>query len=419
MGTIITLGIGKLELDWGKNSIINDHSALFQPSDIKQIPYYYAHDTEDKVVVIEKEGYSRKLALVKRRLDLLGYDLESIRKLYNDHVNEFMRHGYIEPLSFDDYFDIFVGLDIHRTNTAQIEVLSYDNGFDLGEYARKCIFEIPYIKERLEQICTQKYENSREFYWEFSVFLESLDPYILLRILCENPNNDELELYWSYADVVDEGYIKKEDIVKPLDSDKTILIVTEGSSDTLILKRSIQDLYPDIADFFVFIDMKNNYPFTGTGSLYNFCIGLCRIKIRNNVIVIFDNDTAGVEKYDQVVLLKDKPRNFHVVKLPDHNDFNSILTKGPHGETYENINGCAVAIECFLDFSKAETEPSIRWTTYNKNKKKYQGELEKKEDYVSQFNESVLIDGTYDTSKLQYLIDYLINCWIYRFNTVE
>ena len=30
MGSMITLRIGKMELDWGKNNMFNNHSCLFQ-----------------------------------------------------------------------------------------------------------------------------------------------------------------------------------------------------------------------------------------------------------------------------------------------------------------------------------------------------------------------------------------------------
>lgn len=126
-----------------------------------------------------------------------------------------------------------------------------------------------------------------------------------------------------------------------------ILIVTEGSSDSFVLKKAIEELCAEIADFFDFVDMKENYPFTETGSLYNFCMGLCRINVLNNIMVIFDNDTAGVEKYKQAALLR-KPQSFLVTKLPDHPDFCNIQTVGPQGTTTEDINGKAVAIECFL-----------------------------------------------------------------------
>ena len=40
--------------------------------------------------------------------------------------------------------------------------------------------------------------------------------------------------------------------------------------------------------------MKKNYSFTGAGNLKNFIKGLSKINILNNMLVILDNDTAGL-----------------------------------------------------------------------------------------------------------------------------
>ena len=222
-----------------------------------------------------------------------------------------------------------------------------------------------------------------------------------------------LELCWYYADVVENGWVQKKEIVRELPPERRILIVTEGSSDSYILKEAINQLFPDISDFFDFVDMKENYPFTGTGSLYNFCMGLCRINIQNNIVAIFDNDTAGLEKYHQSISLK-KPSSFVITKLPDLPVFSKICTVGPQGNSEEDINGKAVAIECFLDFESVASTPCIRWTTYNKNEKQYQGELVNKDEYVRAFKQSTLTDGSYDVSKLRMLIDYIIERWVNR-----
>lgn len=92
--------------------------------------------------------------------------------------------------------------------------------------------------------------------------------------------------------------------MKILDQEKRILIVTEGSGDSYIISKAIEQLFPDISDFFNFVDMKENYLFAGTGNLYNFCVGLCRINIRNYIIVIFDNDTTDIGKYEKSLSLK-------------------------------------------------------------------------------------------------------------------
>lgn len=36
MGSIITLGIKKMDIDWGKNNYFNNHSILFQKNDFDE-----------------------------------------------------------------------------------------------------------------------------------------------------------------------------------------------------------------------------------------------------------------------------------------------------------------------------------------------------------------------------------------------
>lgn len=67
------------------------------------------------------------------------------------------------------------------------------------------------------------------------------------------------------------------------------------------------------------------------------------------MIVIFDNDTAGLEKYNKLVKMS-KPNDMVIIKLPNHCDFQKIETLGPQGSSIEDINGLAVSIECFFRF---------------------------------------------------------------------
>ncbi|ROR29194.1 hypothetical protein EDD66_103129 [Mobilisporobacter senegalensis] len=414
MGSMITLGIGRMEIDWGKNNSFTDHSSLFKLSDIKPIPYYYVDFDTDEPLVEMKNGCARKLSSVKKRLDLLGYDIESIRGMFEDTIRQHEKYGYKIKLSFDVFYDVLRVIDVSEMDTVQFSVEFEQNGYDFGEYARRCVLEAPQIKDKIlveyEGDGDIEYRNPQ---FEVSEFLENLDPYITLRILAENPNNADQEVRWSFADVVENGWVQMDEVVQVLDSKKRILIVTEGSSDSFVLRKSIDQLYPDISDFFDFVDMNENYPFTGTGNLYNFCMGLCRISIQNNIIVIFDNDTAGLEKYHQSLSIP-KPDSLVITKLPDYPEFSSVCTIGPQGSSTEDINGRAVAIECFLDFDSVQKPPCIRWTTYNKNEKQYQGELECKDEYVRAFKRCNLTDGSYDASKLKYLVNYIISEWIQR-----
>ena len=410
---LLSLGIGKMELDWRKHNSVYEYSELFKISDIKDIPYYYAD--EDGGIAFEMiEGYSCKLSQVKRRLDLLGYDYASLAEEFNNNISLMPKHmNSLEQLSFERFASVINGCDISTINTVEIDKEYVDNGYDLGEYVSKCIFEAaPSIKEGLlYALCSSNADYDKFIEDDLSVFLENLDPYIVLRIICENPKYDNCDLIWCFNNFLEEGIVDRDELVRKLDNEKKILIVTEGNSDTFVLKKSINELFPDISDFFEFVDMRDNYPFTGTGNLFNFCKGMAKINIQNNVIVIFDNDTEGIEKFKKSIELS-KPKTLIITKLPDMDEFSDFKTIGPQGSSKENINGKAVAIECFLDFSSVDYEPVVRWNSYNEKQGQYQGALEHKDDYVRAFKTVNLKTDNYDIHKLVYLVDYICNEWI-------
>ena len=403
MGTLLSLGIGNMELDWGKYNVYTDFSKLFQAEDYVEIPYIY-QDEEGENKIVMKEGFSKKLSDMKMRLELLGYTIDGCHERYSELLYEHRKHCGEINLSFDTFYSKLISIDASSINMMDLEA-GFDNyGCDFGEYGKEYIYKILKLSELLDE-CS----DIRGIY----EFLENIDTNIVIRILADNASNANYEVQWRVADAIAEGWIEKEGILKGLNEEDKIMIVTEGSSDTFIISETIKKLYPNISDFFSFVDMEKNYPFTGVGNLYNFCKGLCGIRIQNNIIVIFDNDTAGLEKYKESKKLE-KPEDFLILRLPDNSDFENIITIGPQGETKENINGKAVAIECFLDFSSVETEPKIRWVSYSKKEDCYQGALVSKDDYVTAFKKSDLRKGEYDTKKLKQLVDYILKSWLER-----
>ena len=330
MGSMVSLGIGKIDLEFGKNDSYRNHGALFQYSDVKNIPYYYSENT-----VEYQEGLSRKLDLVKRRLDLLGYNPKSLKQQYETSLGKAVDYfSEDDPLSFDEFYSVISNLDVTK--------ITHDDqygDYNVEWFLTKYLLKYPEFKKihNLSEIIDK----------DIGFVFENIDSYITLRILAENAANIDLDVFWGYADIVDNGWVKKEDIFKNVGKGQEILVVTEGKSDSNILKKAIRLLYSDVSDFFTFIDMKDNYPFTGDGNLSNFCKGLLSIKIKNNVIVIFDNDVAGVVKYNELIKME-LPSNMCIIKLPYHPSFKCYKTLGPHGESLENINGAAVAIECFF-----------------------------------------------------------------------
>lgn len=406
--SLITLGIGKLELDWSKSYLLSDFSKLFKDSDKRDLLCYYYDDYEEDYKTTYKSGYIKKLSQIKRRLELLGYTLPSIKVMYEELI---LNSNFYTPnsvkLSYEDFYSIFYNLDISKIDVTKDPF--YDFGsFEFGEFASYLFKEnLALLDPVREKVGIENNDIPSDLVW-FIESLENLDPFIILRILVENSKNSDLDVYW-----ICPASFTNDDLSFDIPEAEKIMIVTEGTSDLGIIKRTIDTLYNDISDLFMYIDMEDNYPFTGNGSLRNFCIGLNRIRIQNNVIVLFDNDAAGCGSYYDV---KDKceDSNFLILKLPDYFEFNAVDTVGPQGVTKENINGRAVAIECFLDFNSVNIPTNIRWNNYVEKQKIYQGALENKEMYTKAFYSSCLTDGTYDTSKLNFLIDYILSSWINR-----
>lgn len=394
MGSIVSLGIGNLEIDWGKNNHFINHSRLFNLSDQGVIDYHtYEGET------YEQTGFVSPLSKVKLRLDLLGYSLKDVKRIYEDCLEGYPDYYPKFNLTFEDFARVISSIDIDKIKLSD----DYPD-YDLGEYASKVVLSQSEFEGLREHVDTQNND--------IGTFFENLDPYVQLRLLAENQKNQDLKLVWRTHDIVEGGWVKEGELFEDLNDNQKFLIVTEGSSDSFIIKRAIELLRPDISDFFTFVDMEEHYPFSGTGNLFKFFQGLVSIRMLNKCLFIFDNDAEGIEKYEKAKSI-DAPDNLRVAKLPDLEEFSSFLTVGPSGEQVANVNGKAVAIECFLDLSyKTRNTPIIRWSSYKSAVDSYQGALEEKEYYTRQFKKVSSFEDNYDFGKLNILVQHIIESCI-------
>lgn len=394
MGSIISLGVGRLEVDWGKNNFFRNHSKLFLKDDIKPETYYYADDYHEL-----KPAFSRPLRSVKKRLDLLGYTLAECRRHYEHDIAQTSDY-YPEPdVSFDVFSRVLAAVNVERMQLPDGEPGDYD----LGEFAAKMILADPEF--------TKTEDNLGSLTRHDGTFFENLDPYVVLRLLCENPTNLDCNVIWRFQDVLESGWVSENvnDLYEGLTDQDRYLVVTEGSSDSSILKASLPMVALDVADFFTFVDMSENYPFTGTGNLFRFCQGLATIRIQNKILVVLDSDTAGLETFQRISRIP-LPTSMRVTRLPVLDEFDLFKTIGPSGESHENVNGKAVAIECFLDLLIGGEGPAtVRWTSFNPTLNAYQGELVGKTAYTRAFFESAEKDPAYDLTKLSYLWQHLLS----------
>lgn len=369
MGSLITLSIGLLEIDWGKNNIERDHAALFVATDRRETDYFYADE-----IVERKPAFVRPLRSIVDRLDLLGYTLADCRELYEESASAAREVDESPVVSFAEFARV-----LRSVNVTAVRLPEHEYDYDLGEFAAKAILSDPeFVKAHVPFGSLSRDDGT---------FFENLDPYLVLRLLAENKDNLDLDVVWRFADVVAGGWVGSDEVHSGVSESDTILVVTEGSTDGAVLKRSLPVVLPHVSDFFSFIDMTENYPFTGTGNVVRFCQGLARIKIQNRILVVLDNDSAG---HDALARIKELalPRRMRAMVLPDLEECRNVRTLGPAGDQDADINGKAVSIEWFLNTQlPGRGAPVVRWTGFNEARGTNQGELVDKQAYTRHFFE--------------------------------
>ena len=420
MGTEITLDVGGLSVTYAKNTRGMDHGTLFQERDRKplrsdQLNYeYYECEGEDPTSA--EMAFERRLKDTVPRLELLGFNLDRVKREY-EHAVEFWKD---ERQSFADddsgsLPDLMSFSEFRRFATehplASLDdtfVSTFDEGSEVkihGRFADQTVLSrIP----SYNSYDTQAY-SERSYFGEL---VNILHPYSVMRLLSDGNTNDNTSVVWHYGPLVEAGWAHEKDFASGARRGASFLIVTEGSSDVHILKRALELLRPDIADFFRFIDVSEGHPFSGAGSLLKFANGLVRIDIHNQIVFLLDNDAEGLYAHQRLSRLS-MPPNMHAVMLPELEVFREFPTQGPEGIRDSDINCKAAAIECYLDLdASGHPPPRVLWTNYKEALGIYHGALEHKEAYAKDFlrlTQEAITGGSYDTSKIEVVLDTLLS----------
>lgn len=418
MGTEITLDIAGVTVTYSKNHRGIDHGALFQERDRKAIRSdqldYDGYTEEGEDTTTSDMAFMRPLKHVVSRLELLGFNLERVRREYDavaqDWLEERQSLRYDDDELFPDLmsfteFCTFVtahpldGLDdtfISGTDDASEEkIRGRFNGMQFERIPRYSSYDVYAYSER-------------SF---FGSLVDILHPYSILRLFAEAKANEDAPVVWQYGPLVQNGWATEREFVPHARRTETFLIATEGSSDVHILTHALALLRPGIADFFRFIDVSESHPFSGTGNLVKFAEGLAKIDVQNQVVFVFDNDAEGLDAHQRLSKLA-LPANMRGIMLPELEEFRSFPAEGPEGLHTSNINRRAAAIECYLDLNVGGYPPAkVLWTNYKKSVGTYQGVLDYKESYSREFlkqSAKTLAQGTYDMRKIEAVLDLLI-----------
>ncbi|AOH85742.1 hypothetical protein AWL63_19120 [Sphingomonas panacis] len=428
MGTEIHLEIEGMSLDWAKNGIGFDHGFLFQEGDRTRrrsdgIDYdYFSANNEDPAAY--EAAFARPLGRVLPRLDLVGHNLEGARLAYEEAVRDATASAsYVTSMNvpgvraqtnfmpFDEFCAFCRRFPLTDLDTRPVR-LTVEEGKEApppGRFAALTdeISRIPV--EHSPYRWMSGYAESERQYFGSAMFI--LDAYSMLQVLGHDGRNADAELVWQYGTLVENGWEEAASFITGAPRYKRVLVATEGTSDALIVKRALNILRPDVADFFHFIDVNESHPFSGTGNLVKFAEGLVRIDVQNNILFLLDNDAEGRGAHCRLQRLG-MPENMRSMVLPDHETFCEFPARGPEGISSSDINGRAAAIECYLDLALPNYGPAqVLWSNFKKDVEAWHGALEHKETYTRHFfaqSDEILAGGFYDTSKLELVMDRLI-----------
>jgi hypothetical protein len=301
-----------------------DYSTLFQPEDAYEQRYTWSDEAEDPLEESIETAYRTTLRTAIARLNLLGYSYHQIRDIYEESRLERDRnpspHLHTPPNPpFDFLAESLRTIDIAGIPPDEPKAQRVGALADAANH----------VLSMVEPNCAAA-ERDRMRAW-FGLILLGLDPFTVLQVLAQEPVNLDLPVTWHpYAEDFWE-FPLPEDFEIGLTHQDRYLIVTEGSSDSAVIKKALSLLRPEISDFVDFIDMAENYPLTGVGNLHNFYQGLLKIGILNNVLFIYDNDTEGTAKFTAAAQLASPP-NIRTMKLPNLPVFEQFATIGPTGE---------------------------------------------------------------------------------------
>ncbi len=415
MGTIISLDIAGMGLDWSKNSKGEDHGALFQEHDRKrarsdQISYEY-YEGRDEELAPNEMAFVRCLKDVLPRLALLGFTRERAVREYESLVETCLEEASSESDDEGAQPPAFASFDEFCAFVAKHPVADLDDTFvkSLDREKIKGRFACDEIAERIPRSWTSETDAYSERSY-FGGLIGILHPYSLMWVLGQSDQNRESDVVWQYGPLVESGWATAAEFTPCARRTETFLVATEGSSDAHILKHAFSVLRPEVADFFRFIDVSERHPFPGTGNLVKFAEGLAKIDVHNQVVFLFDNDGEGYEAYERVQRLS-LPANLRAIMLPELEEFRAFPARGPEGVNKADINRRAAAIECYLDLGRNGRTPQVVWTNYKKDLNDYHGALEYKEDYTKVFlkqTSEAIASGAYDARKIRIALDALV-----------
>lgn len=226
------------------------------------------------------------------------------------------------------------------------------------------------------------YDEPTEVYW-------SMDPRSILRLAVDavedarrpiRYNLDDLALSESIPRGSPLAEQAREQQREGVARDAPLLVLTEGSSDSLLLSEAVTVCYPHLDGFLRFMDFSAGAD-GSAASLARLIRSFIGAGIAHRVLGVADNDTAAYDALDK--LKRERlPEGYRILHYPDLPLLESYPTLGPqmHERVPMNINGKAGSLEMYLGEDVLTLDGDlipVQWTGYIEGQRSYQGAIAK------------------------------------------
>lgn len=427
MGSYFELTIGKCEIYSSKSHVEPELMSLFSMRDRHyEWKKYKDIYPEDELEVSEFDNdyavckYLCKLPIVKKRLDILGFDLPTT-------ISDFENQRQTEIQKYEDWSKD----GKENTWSETIEILK-TSGFQTyldtyKEIFKNHIYAFDYQKQNLGYKGLIKYILDADYgdphmgfpcsdiRFFFRAFLEVV-PYESLVVLdiSELVNNG----YYEFDEEITS--IAYHQLTSDYPINAKIIVLCEGTSDKAILERSIHLWYPDFSDHYSFMDFSVSRAQGGAAALVSTLKAFMAAGIENRIIALFDNDTAARSARKPLSNIK-FPDNIKIISYPEFEFLKSYPTIGPSGIQKLDVNGLAGSIELYLGKDCIESENKlspVQWKGYLQELDAYHGEVLNKAQIQQNFYKK-LEDcessreniANYDWEGIKIIINSIFNCF--------
>lgn len=363
----------------------------------------YIKDVEDGGEILKEKvfEYQSTVANFMRRLEIMGHTIEAAKAAFEEGIKAI--HQEMELSIVEE--EIFSKFDFNLWKQCMhiiVENKLYDWNIDkelpklnIPASLHPYILFIfgKYVFEESGLIPEYYYVGSFQLgfsiFWSQSNYSPHATVHDLFRAILEifDPSTS---VTFDYTSLIYWGtYSDDEDItIEPT----KIIVLTEGSTDREFLEKTLSILHPDLSKFYYFLDFHSSNLQGGASSLVQIIKGFIGASIQNQMIAVFDNDTAARDALRSLNTVK-LPENIRVITLPHFSLAESYPTIGPQGDIQVDINGLACSIEIYLGRTVLEDDEGnlspIQWMGYNRSLNQYNGEIIAKREVQSKYRELI------------------------------